>query len=231
MTHFSVVLLTAPPTTLGADSAGAFIKVDNRECLLRSVEMFLNRDNVKQIQLVVSSDQYEESKRKFGAHLSFSGVKLIAAGNGWMEQLSAAAEKISDDCSHVILHDAARPAVAYSDIDAIMSEVEKHPVAIMTTPVRAGLLEIEDSGKPLAFRSPQRFVHVVTPWAFRKDKFLEMAKNKRDPIAADAWLVRSSSLNIRVNAASDAALAKVMINMLPKPKMRALDNPFEEAQW
>jgi hypothetical protein len=58
-----------------------------------------------------------------------------------------------------------------------------------------------------------------------------MGKNKRDPIAADAWLVRSSSLNIRVGASSDAALAKIMINMLPKPKMRASDNPFEEAQW
>jgi 2-C-methyl-D-erythritol 4-phosphate cytidylyltransferase len=231
MTHFSVVLLTAPPVSLGAEGAGAFIKVDNRECLLRSVEMFLNRDNIKQIQLVVSNEQFEESKRKFGAHLSFSGVKLIAAGNTWMDQLAAAAEKISSECSYVILHDAARPAVAYGDIDAIMSEVEKHPVAIMTTPLRAGLVETEDSGKPLAFRSSLRFAQVVTPWAFRKDKFLEMAKNKRDPIAADAWLVRSSSLNVRVSAASDAALAKVMINMLPKPKIRASDNPFEEAQW
>jgi 2-C-methyl-D-erythritol 4-phosphate cytidylyltransferase len=231
MSHFSVVLLTAPPAALGADGAGAFIKVDNRECLLRSVEMFLNRDNVKQIQLVVSTEQFEESKRKFGAHLSFSGVKLIAGGSGWMDQLAAAADKISAECTHVILHDAARPAVAYGDIDSIMGEVEKHPVAIMTTPLRAGLLETEDSGKPLAFRPPQRFVQVVTPWALRKDKFLEMAKNKRDPIAAEAWLVRSSSLNIRVGASSDAAMAKVMINMLPKPKMRASDNPFEEAQW
>ena len=231
MAHFSVVLLTAVPSALGGEGAGAFVKVDGRECLLRSVEMFLNRDNVKQIQLVVAGEQFEESKRKYGAHLSFSGVKLIAGGSNWMDQLAAAAEKISDECSHVILHDAARPAVAYADIDAIMSEVEKHSVVVMTTPVRAGLIETEDSGKPVAFRSSQRFVQVVTPWVFRKDKFLETGKNKRDPIAADAWLVRSSSLNIRVGASSDAALAKIMINMLPKPKMRASDNPFEEAQW
>ncbi len=228
---FSVVLLTAAPGSLGAEGAGAFVKVDGRECLLRSVEMFLNRDNVKQIQLVVANEQIEEAKRKYGAHLSFSGVKLIAGGPQWVDQVAAAAERISDECSHVILHDAARPAVAFGDIDALMTEVEKHPVAVMTTPIRAGLMETEESGKPLAFRSPSRFVQVVTPWALRKDKFLEMGKNKRDPIAAEAWLVRSSALNIRVGGSSDASLAKIMIGMLPKPKIRASDNPFEEAQW
>ena len=231
MAGFSVVLLTAAPSGLGADGAGAFVKVDGRECLLRSVEMFLNRDNVKQIHVVVADDKIEEAKKKYGAHLSFSGVKLIAGGQQWMDQLAPAAERISADCSHVILHDAARPAVAYGDIDALMAEVEKHPVAVLTTPIRAGLIETEESGKPLAFRAPQRFVQVVTPWALRKDKFAEMAKNKREPSAADVWLVRSSPLNIRVSAPADAALAKVMIAMLPKPKIKGPDNPFEEAQW
>jgi len=207
------------------------VKVDGRECLLRSVEMFLNRDNVKQIHVVVADDKIEEAKKKYGAHLSFSGVKLIAGGQQWMDQLAPAAERISADCSHVILHDAARPAVAYGDIDALMAESEKHPVAVLTTPIRAGLIETEESGKPLAFRAPQRFVQVVTPWILRKDKFAEMANNKRDPIAADVWLVRSSPLNIRVGAPADAALAKIMIAMLPKPKIKAPDNPFEEAQW
>ncbi len=231
MAGFSVVLLTAIPSGLGADAAGAFVKVDGRESLLRSVEMFLNRDNVKQIHLVVADDKIEEAKKKYGAHLSFSGVKLIAGGQQWMDQLALAAERISADCSHVILHDAARPAVAYGDIDALMAEAEKHPVAVLTTPIRAGLIETEESGKPLAFRAPQRFVQVVTPWALRKDKFAEMAKNKREPIAAEVWFVRSSPLNIRVSAPADAALAKVMIAMLPKPKIKGPDNPFEEAQW
>jgi hypothetical protein len=40
-----------------------------------------------------------------------------------------------------------------------------------------------------------------------------------------------SNLNIRVNGSSNAALAKVIIAMLPKPKIRAAENSFEEAQW
>jgi 2-C-methyl-D-erythritol 4-phosphate cytidylyltransferase len=231
MAIFSVVILTAIPTGLGADGAGAFVKVDGRECLLRSADLFFNRDGVKQIQLVVADDKFEESKRKFGDHLSFSGAKLIAGPAQWMDQLAAAAEKISADATHIIIHDAARPAVAFTDLDVLLAEAEKHPVAVMTTPVRGGIVETEESGKPIAIRSGQRFQNIVTPWALRKDKFMEIVKTKRDPAAAEMWLVRSSSLNIRVVSPADATLAKSMLAMLPKPKVRAADNPFEEAQW
>jgi len=226
-----VVIVTAVPSGLGADGDGAFVKIDGRECLLRAVEMFLNRDGVKQIQLVVAEGQFEEAKRKFGGHLSFSGAKLIVAGKQWMDQLVAAADKISADATHVIIHDAARPAVAYNDLDALAAEADKHPIVVMTTSVRGGVIETEDSGKPIALRSGQRFQQVVTPWVFRKDKFLEMAKNRRDPAVGEMWLLRSSSLNVRLSHATDVSMVKAMISLLPKPRIKPADNPFEEAQW
>ena len=38
----------------------------------------------------------------------------------------------------------------------------------------------------------QRFQNIVTPWALRKDKFMELAKTKRDP-AANEIVLRSTS--------------------------------------
>jgi 2-C-methyl-D-erythritol 4-phosphate cytidylyltransferase len=148
-----------------------------------------------------------------------------------MDQLAAASDKLAADATHVIIHDAARPAVAYTDLETLMAEAEKHPVCVMTTPLRNGLVETDDTGKPAALRSGKQFQQIVTPWVLRKDKFMEVAKNKRDPSASDLWLVRSSSLNIRVVSPTDASLAKSMLALLPKPKIRAADNPFEEAQW
>jgi 2-C-methyl-D-erythritol 4-phosphate cytidylyltransferase len=229
MPIFSAVIVTAVPA--GADAPGAFVKVDNRECLLRSADLFLNREAVKQITLVVASDKHEEAKRKFGDHLSFSGAKLISGPSGWFDQLATASEKISPEATHVIVHDAARPIVSYTDLDGLLADAEKHPVAVMTTPVRGSIVEIEDSGKPIVLRPGQKFQNVVTPWALRKDKFMEMVKNKREPAASEIWLVRSSALNIRVVGAADATLAKAALGMLPKPKVRGADNPFEEAQW
>src|SRR3954468_21866954 len=77
---FSVVILTAAPPGQATEAGGAFVKVDGRESLLRSVELFLNRDNVKQIQIVFLQDALEEAKRKFGGHLGFTGVKVLGGG-------------------------------------------------------------------------------------------------------------------------------------------------------
>src|SRR5438093_4862809 len=103
MANFSVIILTAAPPGCGADSGGAFVKIDGRESLLRAVELFLNRDNIKQILLVFEQDMMEEAKRKYGGHLSFSGVKIVPGGPRWIDQLAAAAEKVSPDSTHVIV--------------------------------------------------------------------------------------------------------------------------------
>jgi 2-C-methyl-D-erythritol 4-phosphate cytidylyltransferase len=231
MAKFSVVLLTVPPAGQPAEGPGAFVKIDGRESLLRSVELFLNRDNIGQIQLVVTTEEMEEAKRKFGGHLAFSGVKLIPGGPKWFDQIAAAAEKISPECPHVILHDAARPIVAFSDIDALLDEASKFPVVALCASVRSELAEVDPANKPLAFHSPTKFVQLLYPWSFRKDKFLEMAKTRSEPQTSALSLLRGSPLNMRISNSSDAHMAKALLNMLPKPKIRAADNPFEEAQW
>lgn len=228
---FSVLVLTAAPPGQAAEAGGAFVKVDGREALLRSVELFLNRDNVKQIQLAVSTDALEEAKRKYGPHLSFSGVKLLGTGAKWMEQVAATADRIAAECTHVLVHDAARPAVPYTDIEAIMAAAAKHDAVALASPVRSPLVETDEGGNPLAWHLPGRFMNLLTPQVFSKAKFVEMAKSQREVHPSQATLVKGSSLNIRVGGSGDAGLAKMMLGMLPKPKIKPPSSPFEEAQW
>ena len=231
MPDFSVLLLTAAPPGHLTEAGGAFVKIDGRESLLRSTELFLNRDNVKQIQVVFDPEFMDEAKRKFGGHLSLFGVKLIPGGPRWVDQIAAGAEKVSADCSHVILHDAARPAVAYSDIDALMEAAEKHPACTLTSPLRTNLLEVDEGGNPLAYRVSTSFVQLLTPQAFKRERFCEVAKGKQEPHASELHLVKGSPLNYRVAGPGDAGFIKQMIAMLPKPKIKAPSSPFEEAQW
>jgi 2-C-methyl-D-erythritol 4-phosphate cytidylyltransferase len=231
MAVFSVLILTAPPPTQASEGGGPYVKIDGREALLRSVELFLNRANVKQIQLAVDPDDIEEAKRKYGAHLGFSGVKLIAGGPRWMDQIAAAGKTIAADCTHVIVHDAARVAVPFSDIDAVMECAEKSAVVMLVAPVRSMLVELDEGGDPLAYHIPSRFMHVLTPQAFSKEKFQQMAASGQEIHASEAKLVKGSPLNLRIGGAGEERIAKAMINMLPKPKVRAPTSPFEEAQW
>jgi 2-C-methyl-D-erythritol 4-phosphate cytidylyltransferase len=231
MAVFSVVVLTAAPPGQASEAGGAFVKIDGRESILRAVELFLNRENIKQIQLVFLPDFLEEGKRKYGGHLSFSGVKVISGGPRWIDQLAAACEKLSPETTHVIVHDAARPAVAYSDIDEIMVAAEKSPAVALVTALRAPLIEVDDGGNPLAAHQAASFVHLVTPQAFARERFQQMCQAKAEVHASELTLVKGSPLNIRVGGPGDAGFAKTMINMLPKPKMKAPLTPFDEAQW
>ena len=200
---FSVLLLTAAPPGHGAEAGGAYVKIDGREALLRSVELFLNRDNVKQLQLVFDPDMIEEGKRKYGGHLSFSGVKIVPGGPRWMDQLAAGAEKISPETTHVIVHDAARPAVAYSDIDAVMEAAAKHAFVALTAPLRSSLLELDEGNQPVAYHTSTRFVQLLTPQVFSLSKLVEIAKGKQEPHASEIHLVKGSPLNVRIGGGGD----------------------------
>ena len=231
MAIFSVMILTAAPPGMAAEGGGAFVKIDGREALLRSVELFLNRSQIRQIHLVIDPDDMEQTKQKFGAHLGFSGVKLISGGPRWMDQISAAASAISAETTHVLLHDAARPAVPYSDIDALLESTEKHPAVVLATPVRGTLVEIDEGASAVSFHLPTHFQHLLTPQAFSKAVYLEMASKKVEVHPSRVTLLKGSPLNIRIGGSGDAVLVKSMLGMLPKPKSKGAANPFDEAQW
>jgi 2-C-methyl-D-erythritol 4-phosphate cytidylyltransferase len=182
------------------------------------------------VQIVVDADGLDEFKRKYGTHLGLMGVKVVAGGPRWTEQLAAAGPKIAPECTHVIVHDAARPAVPFSDIDAVMECAEQNPVVLLVSPVRNQLIEVDDGGNPVAYHLPTEFMHLLTPIVFSKEKFAQLASGK-EVHASEAKLVKGSPLNMRVGGSAEERVAKAMINMLPKPKVRAPDNPFEEAQW
>ena len=231
MASFSVLLITAAPQGHSSEAGGAFVKIDGRESVLRSTELFLNREPVKQIQVVFTAEMMDEAKRKFGGHLGLFGVKLLSGGPRWIDQLAAGVEKISGECTHVIVHDAARPAIAYTDIEAIMEAAEKHPAVVLTSPLRSNLIEVDEAGNAMAYRTSKEFVQLLTPQAFERELFIELAKSKQEPHASELHLLKGSPLNYRVGGPGDAGFIKQVFNLLPKPKIKPPSSPFEEAQW
>jgi len=228
--QFSVFVLTASPPGEPADSNGALVKLDGREVALRSVELFMNRPEITQIAVLVSPDAEEEMKRKLGGALGFMGVKLWVGGKKWQEQITAAAAKISPEATNVFLHDASRPVTPYADIDAILEAALGHPAIALAAPVRSPLVELDEGGGARAMHPAAAFMSLLTPQAFSRQRFTDLAAGKA--IHASEWkLLKASPLNVRVANAGDASFAKAMMNLLPKAKIKAPNNPFEEAQW
>ena len=231
MVAFTAILTTA----LAAGESGnppALIRIDGREALLRSVELLLNRNAIKQILLAFTADQIDSAKERFGAHLGFSGVKLVTGGPGWLDQAGAAAEKVLPESTHVLVHDAARPAVPYSDIDRLLELADDSPAeaAVLAAPVPFDLVELDEAGVPVGSRSGRPLRQLLSPRWYRRSAFDRVAASKQDVHPSALTLLNGSPLNVRLTA-GDTALVKAMMSHLPKPKVRRSDNPFEEAQW
>jgi 2-C-methyl-D-erythritol 4-phosphate cytidylyltransferase len=148
-----------------------------------------------------------------------------------MNQVAVGGKRISEDVSHVILHDAARPAVAYSDIDALMEAAPEHDAIALTAPVKSVLVEVDDGANALAYHLPSRFVQLLTPQAFSRERFLKMAETATEVHPSQTRLLKGSPLNVRISGSGEAGLLKSMIGMLPKPKVKGPLTPFDEAQW
>ncbi|MCC6239228.1 MAG: 2-C-methyl-D-erythritol 4-phosphate cytidylyltransferase [Phycisphaerales bacterium] len=229
MSLFGVVLLTADPNGATNCDVPGLIKIDGREAVLRSIELFLNRDEVKQIQLVLLPEIAEQTKQRHGAHFSFSGVKVATGGPKWIDQIAAAVVNLKPEITHVIVHDAARVVVPYTDIEAI-EQAATVPATALTSAIPARLIELDEGNNPMAFHHPRAFGQLLTPQIFTRQRFEQMAQSKHEAHASEFKLISGSALNVRLNGPGDTAIVKAMLNLVPKPKKGSL-GAFEEAQW
>ena len=136
----------APPPGQATEAGGPFTKVDGRESLLRAVELFLNRDNIHHVQLVFTPDMLEEGKRKYGGHLSFSGVKVLSAGPRWSDQIFAATGEKFPPRQRPTLCCTMRLGRRfwYADIEAVLAAAEKNPAV---TPGDTGARNVAGNGR------------------------------------------------------------------------------------
>gem|GEM_PF-619713 len=230
MPEFAAIIFTTSPDPTSSVH-GAMVKVDSRECLLRSIELFLNRENLPSVIVGLNPDQAEEIKRKVGSHLMILGAKAATAGPGWREQLAACLEKVPASVTHILVHDAARPVISSLDIDALIEQAEKHDAIALVAPTHTTLLQLDETGTVLESLPGKSLRQLFWTFAFKRKVFEEVIKSGLGAVHSRLHLLDASPLSMRVNSAGDASLAKAHINLLPKPKTKASTNPFEEAQW
>ena len=85
-----------------------FVDVGGRAVFLRSVELFSDRDDVKQVLLVISPEDEELVNVKWGANLTFFGVKVCLGGAERFETVNKAMELVKDDIDLIAVWEQSR---------------------------------------------------------------------------------------------------------------------------
>jgi 2-C-methyl-D-erythritol 4-phosphate cytidylyltransferase len=91
-----------------------------RPLLLRVVELFTKREEVQSIVVGGPPDSLDEFKAKYGASLAFHGATIVAGGRlGRWETVRNALAAVPEACTHIAVHDAARPATGKELLDRL----------------------------------------------------------------------------------------------------------------
>ena len=225
----------------GGRTKKIFEWIKDRPVFIRSIELFVNRDDVAGVQLVAAAEDMEMLKTRFAANLGFMGVKLTPGGAERTDSVRNALASLPPEADFVCVHDAVRPCVSSLWIDAVFAAAQKTGAAILAYPVHGTLKKVDRNDRITETIERAGLWEAQTPQVFARDLLERAYERASGPATDDAALVealgetvtvvRGDPRNVKITTRSDLALAEAVVDSLPIPKRARPAGPFDEAQW
>lgn len=246
MASFAVILPAAGQSSRFKDKEKKpFTNLDGRAVWLRSAELFVSRADVLQCIIVISPGDEEFFRRRYGANLAFMNVQIALGGAERFESVANALALVKPEADFVAIHDAVRPCVTETLVNAVFTKAAQTGAALLATPVTETVKQVEANHQVKSTVPRQGLWLAQTPQVFRRDwlqeAYAQRAKLGKD-ITDDAQLVEASGqkvhvvegspANIKITTKADLFLAEAILKAQPKPKPSGPAHPFaEEEMW
>ncbi len=244
VSEFAVILAAAGKSSRFQDKhyKKPFINLDNRAVWLHSAERFLNRDDVKQLLLVIDPEDRESFYEKFAANVAVLGIDVVMGGAQRFDSVSNALAHVREDIDFVAVHDAARPCLADVWIDNVFATAERTGAALLATPVTSTLKRVNDQGEIVGTVPRDGLWEAQTPQVFSRQWLVEAYAQPVDPPPTDdaemvercghsVTVVTGSPVNMKITTRADLRLAAQALKALPKPKLTGPRHPFDDDMW
>ena len=242
MSAIAVLYIAVSPPGLPREASKFAAKVENREVLLRTLEVYTPRDNIAQQLLVVAPDDLTLIQSRYAANLGFQGVGVTTGGPDWFGAVAKGLEKLEEQITTVIVHDVCRPAVPFSVVDALEQALGKVDAAAPYIPMPM-VLARKVGGSLKEYVGGENLVEVQSPQIFKRAALVAAhAQRSQYPKAGDDFdlvrltggkvaLVEGSHYNRRIDHDDTVRLGADLLRHMPKPKPKGPLSPFNEAQW
>jgi len=245
MPRFGVILAAAGQSSRFDDAhyKKPFAPLAGRPVWLHSAEKFTDRDDVKQVVVVVSPEDRHAFLEKFGANLAFMGIMIAEGGATRADSVRNGLEKLRPEIEMVAIHDAARPCLATVWIDRVFEAGARTGAAILATPVTGTLKRVGPDHLIAATVDRTGLWEAQTPQVFSRT-VLERAYAEAGARAAtdEAGLVEAighpvtvvpgSPINLKITSREDLRLAEQALKALPRPRLSGPAHPFaDDDRW
>lgn len=228
----------------GGDVKKPFAQLDGRPIFIRTIELFVNREDVCQTILTVSPEDYDVVKEKFAPNLMFMGIRLVRGGAERFLSVRAALEALDESAAYVCIHDAVRPCLLDAWIDDVIAEARSAGAAILATPITGTIKRVSGAGVIDTTVPREHLYEACTPQVFRKDLILNAYHELKEDAAPtdDSQVVERTGhpvsvvacdrRNLKITTGGDLPLAASILKSIDrKPKSGPALGAFGEAQW
>jgi 2-C-methyl-D-erythritol 4-phosphate cytidylyltransferase len=240
----AIICAAGASSRFGGKRKKPFVDVAGRAAFIRSVELFTNHDDVKQVLLAIAPEDEEIVTVKWGPNLKFYNVKICFGGPERFDTVKKALELVKDDIGLIAVHDAVRCCVTKQWIDDCFAAAAKTGAAILACPISATIKQAKDN---TIIKTVDRtdLYEAQTPQVFKaellKKAYDNLTNLDKSKISDDAQLVEAlgekvsivetDPSNIKITRKSDVAIAQAILKSRPKPRPKGPTGPYAEAQW
>jgi 2-C-methyl-D-erythritol 4-phosphate cytidylyltransferase len=231
MAKFAVILPAAGSSSRFKDKEKKpFATLDGRAVWLRSAELFVSRSDVCQCLVVIAAADEELFRRRYLQHLAFMNVQLVLGGAERFESVASALGQVKPEAEFVAVHDAVRPCLTGTLIDAVFARAAQAGAALLAVPITDTVKKVAQ--QQVEATLPRQGLWLAqTPQVFRRDWLSEAYANRGKlgkDITDDAQLVEAAGhkvavvegapTNVKITTRADLVLAEAVLKALPKPK-------------
>lgn len=219
----SVVIAAAGKgSRMGLQQNKQYTEILGKPVLARTIQVFEDFSVVDEIIVTVGEAEVEYCSENIVGKYGFSKVKAVAAG-GTSRQKSVynGLQRVSDDCSIVLIHDGARPFIDSGSISACIDAAKESGAACAAVPVkdtikRAGkegfVNETIDRSGLWSIQTPQAFHYRLIMDAHSKAG-IEGFDGTDDAVLVERLghrvrLVMCSYFNIKITTKEDLIIAE-----------------------
>ena len=135
--------------------------IGGRPLLMRTVELFTKREEVRSILVAGPPDSLEDFKNRYGASLGFHGARIVEGGRAerWESVRNALGE--APDCSHIAVHDAARPVVSKSLLDRLFQAAKSLAAVVPAIQIAATVKRVTQETTDVADRAEEALADAI----------------------------------------------------------------------
>lgn len=219
--RIAVILPAAGASSRYLSSGGLRSKLDEdlggKPVLQRTVELFTKHDDVAEIIVAGPADPaaFAEFKERHADRLGLMGARLCVGGvtHRW-ETVKAALAQVGTDCTHIAVHDAARPCTSPELLDRVFRAAARHGAAIPALEVADTLKRVVETGEAMGCDDDVAAILGETAESRKPLRVVEATVDRRGmmqvqtPQVFEASILRRAYAQVNLASTDDAGLVE-----------------------